>query len=210
MFDDLVQVCFERAMKVVHRFDPDIAEFATFITSWLRPAIDDYVSQSLQIPVQLLKNRRKIARAIRLQQERGIIPTPASVRAEYGYSKTHVAAVLEGRGMFSALQSISEPIGNGLDGDAQSLEDLLESDEKPVLEHIASTEAVSLLNQAMATLTERDHFVIESRAFKGLTLWQVGELLEVTPERARQIEVKAKQKLRTYLEDRGLTHDALF
>lgn len=48
-------------------------------------------------------------------------------------------------------------------------------------------------------LTDREKFIIQKRYWDGLTLLAVGELLGLTKERVRQIELEAKKKIRTAL-----------
>jgi DNA-binding CsgD family transcriptional regulator len=62
------------------------------------------------------------------------------------------------------------------------------------------TEAIKIyvpgLYGAMATLSEREADVLRRRYQDKLTLKEVGQIQEVTPERIRQLEAKALQKLR--------------
>lgn len=59
------------------------------------------------------------------------------------------------------------------------------------------------LHESLKILNEKEQFVINSIFFEKMTLKQVGEILGVTTERARQIKEKAFKKLRKNLNKTG-------
>lgn len=202
--DDLLQECFIRALKVVGNFNPDIADFSTFIRIQLRPVIDKYASDCLQIPVKLLSGRAKIRRAIKLQQARGIVPSPASISSEFGFSVSHVSAVLEGGGLISPLRSISEPVGDGSDGGKLTLGDLFVSGEPSAFDQLITAERSTHLQEALACLSDRERFVMTCRFFEDQTFEQISTVLLITRERVRQIEVIALEKLMKFMQRKRL------
>ncbi len=70
----------------------------------------------------------------------------------------------------------------------------------------AAAEVLRILRQKLANLSDREEEVIKGRFFsdardgKGMTLEELGVVLKVTKERVRQIECKAKRKIREALE----------
>lgn len=54
----------------------------------------------------------------------------------------------------------------------------------------------AVVGEVLGTLSDRERHVIESRLFDGETLWRIGDRMNYTKERIRQIEFKAKGKLR--------------
>lgn len=64
-----------------------------------------------------------------------------------------------------------------------------------------------LVDEAMSKLDEREKFIIKRRIFNdsGLSLAEIGRLLGVSRERARQLESRAKRKIRSCLESKGIT-----
>jgi RNA polymerase sigma-32 factor len=75
--------------------------------------------------------------------------------------------------------------------------DLMEAEERSRLQHD--------LGDALGTLDQRERFIVEKRIMGGdeLSLAELGRQLGVSRERARQLEARAKRKLRRQLEATG-------
>jgi len=73
-------------------------------------------------------------------------------------------------------------------------------------ESIFETEIRQGLNDALARLPDNDKKLINKRYFQNVGLKELGEGLQVSPERVRQLEVKALRKLR---QDRKLVNKIL-
>lgn len=91
-----------------------------------------------------------------------------------------------------------------------SLETLRETSPEKVPEEIGGEFEESVLNseairQAFATLPERDANILRMRYEKGLKLREVADKYKISTERIRQIEVKAKEKLKKALLEAGVT-----
>lgn len=60
----------------------------------------------------------------------------------------------------------------------------------------ASADTMEIWDELLRRLTDRERFLIELRYREGLTLFETGEVLGITRERVRQLELKAIDKLR--------------
>ena len=142
-----------------------------------------------------MKKVQKTARE--LQQTLGRDATPGEIAAKLGdKSEEDVKNIL------TYLQnpvSLETPVGEtGEDSLGDMVEDRTEKTPEEAMEQIVQKEEISEL---LETLNERERQVIQLRY--GLddgrthTLEEIGEQLNVTRERVRQIEARALEKLRT-------------
>lgn len=86
-----------------------------------------------------------------------------------------------------------------LEMDYQQVVAMLPSDEQsylPDFYKLENEQTRSLIESALATLTVKERAVMRLRFEDDLTLEECGEMLGVTRERVRQIEIKALRKLR--------------
>lgn len=120
----------------------------------------------------------------------------------YAYRKLYWAMLSEVRKDYRGL-SASERLkaSRGLKRTKLFGDDLPEiaSDCDVVAESIRSEEA-SIVRQAIDSLPLREATLIKRRFFEGLTLLEIATLMGITKERVRQLETRAKQKLRDHLQ----------
>lgn len=174
-------------------------KFSTYAYWWIvqkiQRAIDDH-SRNIRLPVHITNDLRKIAQArARLSQESGYRPTRQQLALEAGLEEKAVDEAIRG----SKIQPISleTPIGEEDD----ELADVVPSELFPPLDEAADN---VLLNErieaSLKSLNAKEEQVIRLRF--GLddgierTLRECSEMIGLTRERIRQIEVKALKKLR--------------
>jgi RNA polymerase sigma-32 factor len=115
--------------------------------------------------------------------------------------------------------SLNAPIGGaGGDGDAEWMDWLADETEENQETTLANSEEfsarMSLLEEAMSELTERERHIIEERRLKDepATLEDLSKEYGVSRERVRQIEVRAFEKLQKAMKkraaERGLLAEA--
>ena len=100
--------------------------------------------------------------------------------------------------------SLEHKVGREKD---QSISDYLPDDRSPNAEdEMIQREDTSLVAEAVRELTDQEKSVVRYRfglsGDPARTLKEVGELMNISRERVRQIEVKAKQRLRKIFDDR--------
>ena len=188
-------------MEAARRFDPDRnVKFITYAVWWIRQAITHALSlqvRAFSLPQKLSGAAARMGRevaALAAQLDR--TPTPQEIAEDMDLSEGDVHALMR---LGSTDVSLSDRIGAGRDG--PELADLLESQEPPVEEDLVRRAMVERVRAALDELDDKEREVVALRF--GLdrdgemrTLQEIGASLDLSRERIRQIESRAKDKLR--------------
>ena len=201
---DLVQEGNIGLLKAVDRFEVDKGfRFSTYASWWIRHALTRCVyndSETVRVPVHVQERQRQIAQARRELEADGEIASEAAVAAAVGLSEDKVRAA-EGVRAYRTL-SFHAPMHPG---NTTSAEELISDPDAIDSHEVISTEQ---LRQAMEpAFGELDavEFDIIRRRF-GLdgephqTLRAVGAAHGLSRERIRQIQSRALDKMRVYIE----------
>ena len=173
--------------------------FSTYATWWIRQKIGRALSnqsRNIRIPAHIAELTSKIKRAYGpLTQQLGRTPTEEEVAEYIGSDIDKVRVALD---MSQATASLDVPVGE--DDDA-TIGDLQPDNNAVNPYHNLVVEAnKEIINSVFDTLGEREANILKLRF--GIdtdhphTLAEVGEIIGVTRERVRQLEVKALIKLR--------------
>jgi RNA polymerase sigma-32 factor len=103
------------------------------------------------------------------------------------------------------------------DDSATTLSDTLQSENSNQEEHLGKSEVGEHLRDAvrgaLAQLDKRERYIVEKRlmadAEEELSLAEIGRRLGVSRERARQLEARAKRKIKTHMGEVGAVRDIL-
>jgi RNA polymerase sigma-32 factor len=214
--NDLIQEAGLGLMKAADKFDPDRGvRFSTYAVWWIKASIQDYVMRnwsmvrtgSTSSQKSLFFNMKRVqARIEREAMANGEALDGHQLREmiahEVGVPLRDVE-MMEGRlsgGDYSlnATQSTDE--------DGREWIDTLEDDGArgdELVERDHDRRALrDWLGAALSHLTERERFIVRERKLIEVprTLESLGEELNLSKERVRQIEAAAFQKMRRYLE----------
>jgi RNA polymerase sigma-32 factor len=203
----------EGSFGVVHalgKFDPDRGtRFVTYAAYWIRAYILNYVLRSWSL-VGSGAGALRSKNFFRLRRERARISNLFTdpVQAQEELAKRLEVPVNQLKGMLERLDTRDISLdGQMFDGSSSRLIDTLISDDRDqetsLVDDQARDQRAEAVRSAVVKLDERERFIVERRMMADrddeLSLAEIGRRLGVSRERARQLEVRAKGKLRALL-----------
>ena len=205
---DLIQEGSIGLLTAAQKFDPSReTRFSTYATKWIRQGVSRAILNHaglIRVPIHTAERIRKVLNAQKsLHQELEREPTLEEIAAR---SEIPVKKVKEYLSLIPELCSIDTPTGEDEDSTLGGLIENLQAPQPQ--EELVRQELEHTMDILLGQLPERERLLLRLRF--GMedgtcySLEAIGKKLEVSKERARQLEKQAIEKLRVMGADFGL------
>jgi RNA polymerase primary sigma factor len=192
-------------LRAVEGFDPHMGtRFSTYASYWIKQSIKRALinsAKTIRIPAYMVELLSKWRRAnTRLSEELGRTPTHEEIARVLGLPKKKLPIIKKAIRIYNSTpQTDQAEVGWSLG--EMVMDERMKSPEDELLDH----DVLSSVLQMIEHLDEREATVLRMRFGLGdmepHTLKEIGEALNLTRERVRQIETEALQRLADGLKD---------
>lgn len=186
-------------IKAAEKFDETRGfKFISYAVWWIRQSILQALAEQsriVRLPLNQVGSLNKINKALgRFEQEHERQPSTEELSEMIDLPQEKIADTLRVSGRHV---SVDAPF---VEGEDNSLLDVLPKEDSPMADKGLTNESLSIeIDRALQILTPREREIIRSFfgiACQEMTLEEIGERLDLTRERVRQIKEKAIRKLK--------------
>ncbi len=210
---DLIQEGNVGLLLAVKKFDPHKGfRLISYAVWWIRAYIQNFILRSWSlVRIGTTRAQRKLFYKLRASKQNLLGGEEADLDRALNEDEAHALAekmalkgneVIEMDARLSRRDlSLNAPIGEEQQTTHQDLLCAHDNQEELVSSAQTAAQLSGEVQAALATLKPREQYIVEQRlmADKPLTLREIGEHFGISRERTRQLETRAKQKLREVL-----------
>ncbi len=201
-YEDLVGYGTLGLIEAVDRFNPNHGvTFATYAVTRIRGQIIDSLRSMDLLPRSVYRHNREIESAIAfLSQELGRSPSDDEIAAQLNISVEQYYSWLGDINFVMVSLDQSQVFDNG---EETNLYGSLEDTRMPTpSQQVDDQEMMAELATAIKKLPEREQLMISMYYTDGLTMKEIGQVLDVSESRVSQIHARAMLTLRSLIKNR--------
>ncbi|MEW5953958.1 MAG: FliA/WhiG family RNA polymerase sigma factor [Bacillota bacterium] len=187
-------------MEAVGKFDPGLGvDFEAYAARRIRGAMLDEIRRVNWVPRSTWQKMQRLTEAReRLEKKTGGHVTEEQLALEQGIGVDEVHRI--SAHLHRAFNMSLDEVAHSGNGDAVCLTELLEDPSSPdPLQSLAEVDERACLARAVDSLDERDRLLLALYYQEGLTLKEIGSVLEVSESRVCQLHSRALTRLRKLL-----------
>ncbi len=188
-------------IDAISKFDPDMGcKFETYGIRRIKGAILDELRAYDWVPRSVRSKARMLERAfMRFEAEHHRAPTDAEVAESLGVTVQQVQQMMA-QVSSAGLVALDETVGSGHDrSETTTLADVLPTSTDGPTDVLDREEMRQGLVELINKLPAREKLVLTLYYYEGLTLCEIGDVLQVTESRICQIHTKAVLHLKSRL-----------
>ena len=195
---DLVSYGVFGLIDAIDKFEPDRGyKFETYAISRIKGAILDELRSIDWVPRSVRAKARSLERAYaKLEAEHHRSPTDDEVATELGLTTNQLQSALS-QISFVGVAALDELLSGGERGETTTLGDTVADSADGPVGAFEVEEMRQILAESINRMAEREKIVLTLYYYEGLTLAEIGRVLQVTESRVCQIHTKAVIQLRS-------------
>ncbi|MBL8841785.1 MAG: FliA/WhiG family RNA polymerase sigma factor [Planctomycetes bacterium] len=197
--DDLQSAGVFGLMDAIDGFDLERGiKFKTYCTTRIRGSILDELRSQDWVPRLVRLKAHQLAKAYKaLEIELGREPTDYEMAEKMGVSLEELSGMVEEASVCNIF-SLSEKWDDNDDDDSLEKVEMLE--DKASLDPIETLNQKDVLRAITRSLTKKEKLIIIMYYYEGLTMREIGDILNLTESRVCQIRSNVMAKLKVQLE----------
>ena len=204
---DLIQEGSIGLLTAARKFDYTLEKrFSTYAGPWIRQGMSRCILNHaglIRVPRHTMERMQKLLAVRTSLQQEGIEPEPETLARLSGISEEKVQQLLQ---LLPQICSLDAPVGSEENDTLQALLEDLHAPQPQ--QELVRRELKRTMDALLAMVSERQQKVLRLRfgMEDGVchSLTEIGDMLSISKERARQIEHRGIEKLRTLGADFGL------